>query len=367
MVATIRFKNFGLDHSRSPAGQRSNVNYKNMENVLVTGGAGYIGSHACKALAKAGYSPVAYDNLSIGHSSAVKWGPLVVGDIADQKLVANTIRTFRISSVMHFAASAYIGESISNPRKYFNNNLSKTLKLLDCVADEHIRHFVFSSTCATYGIPKTAPIDETHTQIPINPYGESKLAVEKILHWYGMSYELPWIALRYFNAAGADPEGEIGESHEEETHLIPLALRAAENPHLSLSLFGDDYPTRDGTAVRDFIHVSDLADAHVLALGYLERGGTSRAFNLGTGCGHSVLEVINCIQRITGKSMNVERFPRRVGDPPLLTADASAAKEYLHWVPKCSDLSEIVSSAWNWSKRTSNKSECPMAEPLKFA
>jgi UDP-glucose-4-epimerase GalE len=328
------------------------VNTQPRPNILVTGGAGFIGSHTCKALAGAGYTPIAYDNLSVGHRCAVQWGPLVKADIGDEEILVDTLKRYKISSVIHFAASAYVGESMLNPRKYFNNNLANSLTLLNCILDEKVKDVIFSSTCATYGIPCNIPIDEAQPQHPINPYGESKLAVERLLHWYGAQYGLRWVALRYFNAAGADPDGEIGESHEDETHLIPLALEAAENPERAFSLFGIDHPTPDGTAIRDFIHVSDLARAHVCALHYLERAGGSRAFNLGTGQGHSVAEVIKCVEEVTGKPLKVRIAPRRAGDPPILTADASGAREHLFWSPNHSSLEEIVLSAWNWMGRT---------------
>lgn len=257
------------------------------DSVLVTGGAGYIGSHICKALANAGYSPITYDNLSNGFSSAVKWGPLVVGELEDRARLRLAIRDFGVSAVIHLAAHASVGESVGNPRKYFSNNLSNTIGLLGCMLDESVNIFVFSSTCAVYGNPETLPIDEAHVLRPVNPYGESKLAGEKILSWYERPYNLRWMALRYFNAAGADPDGELGECHKEETHLIPLALRAVIDPAFRLSVFGTDYPTPDGTAIRDFVHVTDLAEAHVSALSYLASGGSSLSLNLGTGSGSS--------------------------------------------------------------------------------
>ncbi len=317
-------------------------------NVLVTGGAGYVGSHACKALSQAGHLPIVLDNLSLGHKSAVRWGPLVVGDIADAQLVKRTIHEFNVSAVMHFAASAYVGESSINPRKYFNNNLVKTIALLDCLLDEGVGHVVFSSTCATYGVPQHVPITESHPQKPINAYGETKLAVERVLQWYGRAYELNWVVLRYFNAAGGDPEGEIGESHEEETHLVPLVVEAALNSAKPLSIFGCNYPTPDGTAIRDYIHVSDLAAAHKLALDYLLRGGRSAAFNLGTGRGHSIREVVRAVEAVGGRRVALRESPARPGDPPTLVADSSLAHDHLGWAPKHSSLEEIVSTAWKW-------------------
>lgn len=316
-------------------------------SVLVTGGAGFVGSHACKALAQAGYLPVVLDNLSEGHRSAVKWGPLVEGDLCDADLVRRTLREHDITAVMHFAAHAYVGESMQAPRKYFHNNVINSLALLDAAVECGVRAFVFSSTCATYGLPQTLPIDEAHPQVPVNPYGESKLFVEKALRWYERAYGLRAVALRYFNAAGADPDGEIGETHRHETHLIPLALRAALGA-APLDVYGTDYATPDGTAIRDYVHVSDLAAAHVLALDYLLAGGASAAFNLGTGQGHSVRQVIDAVSRTTGRKIAVRESARRPGDPPVLIACPERARTMLGWSPRFSDLATIVGSAWNW-------------------
>jgi UDP-arabinose 4-epimerase len=324
-------------------------------NVLVTGGAGYIGSHTCKLLAKEGYLPVAYDDLSLGHRSAVKWGPLVTGDIADSQVLTTTIRKHHIDSVIHFAGSAYVGESVNHPRKYFHNNLSKTIAMLGCLLDEGVNNIVLSSTCATYGVPQKSRIDENHPQQPVNPYGESKVAIERVLQWYGQAYGLKWIALRYFNAAGADPDGEIGESHDEETHLVPLAVRATYPDFDPLRIFGVDYPTKDGTAVRDFIHVSDLASAHIRALEYLARGCESRAFNLGSGVGHSVRDVVAAAERVTGRRVRTEEMPRRPGDPAELIADPTRAHQELQWRPQFSDLNNIVRTAWTWIERSQKK------------
>jgi UDP-arabinose 4-epimerase len=318
------------------------------QNVLVTGGAGYIGSHTCKSLATAGYRPIAYDDLSEGHASAVRWGPLITADIADREALSRTVERYEISQVIHFAASAYVGESIINPRKYFNNNFAKTLSMLDCLLDSDVKSIVLSSTCATYGLPERLPIKEDHRQQPINPYGESKLAIERLLYWYGRSYELKWVALRYFNAAGADPDGDIGESHRCETHIIPLALQAAAGALGYLSVFGADYPTSDGTAVRDFIHVLDLANAHVLALEYLSAGQPSCALNLGTGIGYSVREVISKIEQVIKCTVPYHVSPRRTGDPAVLVADADLAEATLGWKPRHSELAEIIKTAWRW-------------------
>lgn len=316
--------------------------------VLVTGGAGYIGSHACKALAAAGYTPVAYDNLSFGHRWAVQWGPLVVGDLSDTALIRQTVNDYNIVAAIHFAAFTYVGESVQNPRKYFQNNVANTLGLLDSLIECGVRKVVFSSTCATYGTPDYVPIDEAHPQRPVNPYGESKLMVERIMKWYGKAYDLGWMALRYFNAAGADPEGRIGESHDPETHLIPLVLQTALRQRQQIDIFGSDYPTADGTAVRDYIHVDDLAEAHVLALKHLLDGGESMALNLGTGTGHSVQEVVSAAERITGQPIPVRIADRREGDPAELVADPRKAKAVLNWQPKTSDIDAIIASAWTW-------------------
>jgi UDP-arabinose 4-epimerase len=316
--------------------------------ILVTGGAGYIGSHACKALARAGYTPIAFDNLVYGHREAVRWGPLVEGDLADQALVAQTLRRFDIAAVMHFAAYAYVGESMAKPELYFRNNVVNSLGLLECMNEAGIRRIVFSSTCATYGIPETVPIREILPQRPVNPYGESKLMIERALHWHGIAHGLRHVALRYFNAAGADPDGEIGEHHDPETHLIPLVLDAASGRRAQIDIYGKDYATPDGTAIRDYIHVTDLAAAHVQALDYLEGGGASIALNLATGQGHSVREVIAAAERITGRRIPQREVERRPGDPPCLVADATLANRTLGWTPRVSDLDTIIATAWAW-------------------
>jgi UDP-arabinose 4-epimerase len=320
-------------------------------NVLVTGGAGYIGSHTAKALAGAGYAPVVVDNLSNGHEWAVKWGPFERGDLSDARWVADVVRRHRVEAVVHFAASAYVGESMTQPRKYFHNNTVNTLQLLDVMVDAGVRSIVFSSTCATYGMPQRLPLDETHPQSPVNPYGESKLAVERILHWYGRAYGIGWVALRYFNAAGADPDGEIGEVHDPETHLIPLVIGAALGEVGPVGVFGTDYPTPDGTAIRDYIHVMDLADAHLRALEYLARGGESVALNLGTGEGHSVRAVIEAVESAAGRPVPRVDSPRRAGDPPSLVANAARAREVLGWTPRYPELRTIVEHAWRWHTR----------------
>ncbi len=319
-----------------------------MQRVLVTGGAGYIGSHTAKALAEAGYEPVVLDNLSAGSRSAVRWGPMEEGDIADERLVCRVVDRYQIEAVIHFAANAYVGESIEQPRKYFNNNVVNSLRLLHALLDADVSRVVFSSTCATYGIPSEMPITEGHPQTPVNPYGESKLFIERALRWYGDAHDLRSVCLRYFNAAGADPSGDIGESHDPETHLVPLAIGAAQGWAPPLKIFGTDYETPDGTAVRDYIHVCDLADAHVRALQYLERGGPSTAFNLGAGRGHSVREVRAAVERVSGKKVPASMHSRRSGDPPMLIANARKASRKLGWTPRYTELDEIVETAWRW-------------------
>jgi UDP-glucose-4-epimerase GalE len=319
--------------------------------ILVTGGAGYIGSHACKALAKAGFTPIAYDSLVYGHREAVRWGPLVEADLADRAVLAETLRRYEIAAVMHFAAFAYVGESMTKPELYFNNNVVNTIGLLDALLAAQVRHIVFSSTCATYGTPDTVPITEETPQRPVNPYGETKLMIERALHWYGQAHGLRYAALRYFNAAGADPDGEIGEEHDPETHLIPLILDAAAGKRAEIGIFGIDYPTPDGSAIRDYIHVQDLAEAHVAAIAHLAAGGESIALNLGTGSGHSVREVIDAAERITGRHIPRRETGRRPGDPAALVADAGKARRAIGWTAKVSDLDSIIGTAWRWHQR----------------
>jgi UDP-arabinose 4-epimerase len=320
-------------------------------NVLVTGGAGYIGSHTCKAFAAAGYVPVVLDDLSTGHSSAVKWGPLIVGDVADRLLVSRTVKAYHIAAVVHFAACAYVGESVEQPRKYFDNNVAKTLKLLDALLDAGVDKLVFSSSCATYGTPHTLPIDESHPQNPISPYGASKLFVENILHWYQRAYGMRYMSLRYFNAAGADPDGDIGEDHSPETHLIPLVIAAAQGGNSAIQIYGTDYETCDGTAVRDYVHVCDLATAHVKALNRLLMGGESASINLGTGGGHSIREVISAVEVVSRRAIPVVEGSRRAGDPPIIVADPQLGQSLLGWRPQLSDLPTIVRTAWEWHCR----------------
>jgi UDP-arabinose 4-epimerase len=325
-------------------------------SILVTGGAGYIGSHACKALARAGYRPVALDNLSRGHRQAVRWGPFVEADLADRAPVAAALTEHGISAVLHFAAYAYVGESVADPALYYRNNLGGSLSLLEAMREVGVDKIVFSSTCATYGVPERMPIAETAPQLPVNPYGETKLAIERALRWYGGAYGLRSVSLRYFNAAGADPEGEIGECHEPETHLVPLVLQAALGQRDRIDVFGTDYPTPDGTAIRDYIHVQDLADAHLRAIEHLFAGGPAAALNLGTGRGHSVREVIAAAEAVGGRPVPWRAAPRRPGDPPILVADPSRAAELLGWRPALSDLDTILATALAWHAKEPGQS-----------
>lgn len=316
--------------------------------VLVTGGAGYIGSHACKALSRAGYLPVVFDNLSFGHEWAVKWGPFERGDLADRARLDAVIDKHQPSAVLHFAAFAYVGESMDDPGKYYRNNVAGSLALLEAMRDHGIGRLVFSSTCATYGVPDHNPICENMPQNPINPYGASKLMVERMMRDFARAHEIRSIALRYFNAAGADLDCEIGEDHDPETHLVPLVLDAAAGLRPNITVYGDDYDTDDGTCVRDYIHVCDLADAHVLALRALEGRSDRDAFNLGIGRGFSVRDVIEAARQVTGKDIRVVVGARRSGDPASLISDATRARDVLSWHPKITELSQIVSTAWDW-------------------
>jgi UDP-glucose-4-epimerase GalE len=317
--------------------------------VLVTGGAGYIGSHAAKALLQAGYRVVVFDNLVAGHRAAVKFGELVEADIVDTAAVRAALRRHEISAVMHFAAFLDVGESVREPAKYYRTNLTGALSVLEALAAESVRHFVFSSTCATYGEPLETPIAETHPQAPINSYGESKLAVERALPHFATAHGMKYVALRYFNAAGADPGGEIGEDHSPEIHVIPRAIEAATGGR-GLQVFGDDYPTPDGTCLRDYIHVTDLADAHLKALELIASGGASGAYNLGTGTPHSVREVIDAVARVTERQVPWTLAPRRPGDPAILYAAAQKARAELGWTPAFGDLETIVRTAWDWHR-----------------
>jgi UDP-glucose-4-epimerase GalE len=321
--------------------------------ILVTGGAGYIGSHATKALTQAGYHVVVLDNLMAGHREAVREAELIEGDIAYVALVRRVLRDQQISAVMHFAALLDVGASVRDPAGYYRNNVVGTLGMLEAMAAESVKLFVFSSTCATYGEPIETPIAETHPQRPINSYGETKLAIERALPHFDHAYGLHAVALRYFNAAGADPEAEIGEDHSPEIHLIPRAIEAVSGGP-ALQVFGDDYPTPDGTCLRDYVHVVDLADAHIKALEALAETGRSTAYNLGTGTPHSVREVIDAVERATGRRVPWTVGPRRAGDPAVLYAASYKAQAELHWKPKFVDLDSIVRTAWAWHRSHPN-------------
>ena len=314
--------------------------------VLVVGGAGYIGCHAARELRRRGYEAIIYDNLSTGHKSLAQGFEFVLGDIADSAKLKPLLE--RVQAVMHFAAHAYVGESVANPRKYFQNNIVAGLALLNAVIDSPVRKLIFSSTCATYGIPEIVPMSEKAARLPVNPYGATKLSFEHALEAYDRAYGLRFVSFRYFNAAGADESGEIGEIHVPESHLIPSAFEAIHGERRELEIFGSDYPTPDGTCIRDYIHVNDLADAHVRGIEYLEQG-SSIALNLGTGQGHSVHEVISTIERVTGQKVPKRVAPRREGDPPRLVADPSQAEKVLEWKANRS-LEQIVSTAWKWDQ-----------------
>ena len=323
-----------------------------MQTVLVTGGAGYVGSHTCKALSRAGYRPVVFDNLVFGHREAVRWGPLEVGELEDTTRLDAVFKAYEPAAVIHFAAYAYVGESVANPAKYYRNNVVGTLCLLEAMLRHDVKSLVFSSTCATYGEPDRQPIDETTPQRPINPYGSSKLMVERILADFDPAYGLKSACLRYFNASGADSDGELGEEHDPETHLIPLAIRAALDPSSPLTVFGQDYPTPDGSAVRDYVHVEDLAKTHLAALVHLAGGGESCAVNVAAGRGSSVLEVIAAVEAASGRKVPWSPGPRRSGDPPTLVADPSKLAAVLGVDPAdFQTLDQIVASAWAWHAR----------------
>ena len=316
--------------------------------VLVVGGAGYIGCHVNKLLSRKNFKTIVFDNLVYGHKESVKWGEFVLGDLNDIEQIRLVFKKYKINAVMHFAAFAYVGESVVNPKKYYENNVANTLNLLSVMIEFNVKKIIFSSTCATYGDPVELPITESHVQNPINPYGQSKLMVEKILNDYSKAYDLRYVVLRYFNAAGADLECEIGEKHTPETHLIPLVLDAALGKRADIKVFGADYDTEDGTAVRDYIHVTDLADAHILALESLQDGAESNVFNLGNGYGFSVKEVVDMTKKVTQKDFAVNFEDRREGDPAILIGSSEKAKKLLGWKPKYNGLEVIISSAWKW-------------------
>jgi len=323
--------------------------------VLVVGGAGYIGSHMVKMLVRSGHEVVVLDNLSTGFRNLVQYGCLVVGDLADVHLLENLFQQEKFDGVMHFAANSLVGESMTHPAKYYRNNVANTLNLLDVMVRHNVKHFIFSSTAATFGEPSYVPIDEKHPQRPINPYGTSKLMVEQILQDYAVAYGLNSVCLRYFNACGADPEGEMGECHDPETHLIPLILQVASGRRESITVFGRDYDTEDGTCIRDYIHIQDLCSAHALALELImsETKSGALAYNLGNGQGFSVQQVIDVVQKVIaedGCSLVVENGQRRAGDPAILVADATQARQVLNWQPKYADLEVIIRHAWSWEK-----------------
>ncbi|MBE9169002.1 UDP-glucose 4-epimerase GalE [Pleurocapsales cyanobacterium LEGE 06147] len=327
---------------------------KNQQTILVTGGAGYIGSHTVQALRHAGYEVIIVDNLVYGHQDLVEnvlQSKLIIGDIGDRVFLDNLFATHSIAAVIHFAAYAYVGESVVNPAKYYGNNFVGTFTLLEAMRAASVNKIVFSSTCATYGEPKTIPIPEEHPQNPINPYGMSKLMVEKLLADFDAAYGLKSVCFRYFNAAGADPEGRLGEDHNPETHLIPLILLAALGQRESISIFGTDYPTADGTCIRDYIHVSDLALAHVQGLEYLLADNQSQVFNLGNDNGFSVREIIEAARNITGKKIEVVESDRRAGDPPVLVGSSAKAKKILGWQPQYADIQDIIAHAWQWHQQ----------------
>lgn len=321
------------------------------QTVLVTGGAGYIGSHVCKALSRAGFWPIAFDNLVYGREHAVKWGPLERGDILDRARLDQVIAQYNPAAILHFAAFAYVGESVANPGKYYRNNVMGSITLLEAARDHGIKNFIFSSSCATYGNAPDGAIAEIVSQKPINPYGRSKLMVEQVIKDFNAAHDGRSMILRYFNAAGADPDGQIGEEHDPETHLIPLVLDAVSGRRKGVTVFGTDYPTKDGTCIRDYVHVSDLAEAHVLALRALFDAAPSNIYNLGTGSGYSVQDVINAAESITGKSVPVSYGARREGDPAILVSDASKIRRDLHWKPAHSDLQTIIRTAWSWQQK----------------
>jgi UDP-glucose 4-epimerase len=320
--------------------------------ILIVGGAGYIGSHMNKLLSRNGYGTVVFDNLVYGNRDFVRWGEFVLGDLADTNQIKLCFRKFPIDSVMHFSAFAYVGESVTDPAKYYRNNVLNTINLLDVMREFGVRHFIFSSSCATYGIPREIPITESHHQNPINPYGRSKLMVEEILKDYDKAYGIKHVNLRYFNAAGADPDGDIGERHHPETHLIPLTIYAALGMNKDVRIFGTDYATGDGTCIRDYIHVMDLADAHIRAIDHLKTTGQSDSFNLGNGGGYSVREIIETVRKASKRDFKVVEAERREGDPPVLIGSSKKATEILGWRPQYADIQTIVETAYKWHSKT---------------
>ncbi len=324
-----------------------------MGNILVVGGAGYVGCHMVAVLGEAGYKPVTLDNLYSGYRDAVIAGEFIQGDLNDRELLNQVLDAHDFAGVMHFAAHIEVGESVRDPAKYYRNNVANTQNLLDAMVRYGVNAFIFSSTAAIFGEPQYIPIDEQHPKAPVNPYGRSKWMVEQLLEDYDHAYGLKSCALRYFNAAGADPRGRLGERHQPESHLIPLVLQAASGRRESITLYGTDYDTTDGTCIRDYIHVSDLCDAHLLALEQLTQGGESNRYNLGNGQGYSVQEVIDAAAKVTGREIPVVRGERRPGDPATLVADSARARSKLGWSPRFADLDTIIAHAWAWEQKTS--------------
>lgn len=319
--------------------------------ILIAGGAGYIGSHANKLFNQRGYDTVVFDNLVYGHRSFVRWGDFVLGDLADRDQLRLCFSKYPIEAVMHFCAFAYVGESVTDPAKYYRNNVVNTVNLLDTMREFHVPYIIFSSTCSTYGVPQRIPLTEDHPQSPVNPYGWSKFMIEQILKDYNNAYGIKYVNLRYFNAAGADHDADVGERHDPETHLIPLVLDVAAGKRPDVKIFGTDYETPDGTCVRDYIHVTDLSDAHILALDYLRYGGPSDSFNLGNGNGFSVREVIRTAEIVTGCDIKSVEADRRAGDPPILVGSARKAQDVLNWRPQFADLTTIIQTAWRWRQK----------------
>ena len=324
------------------------IEFRMPSKILVTGGAGYIGAHVCKALSESGCTPVVYDNLCRGHEESVKWGPLEIGDITDDDRLLEVIKRHKPEGVMHFAALAYVGESVENPGEYYRTNVRGMISLLSAMEKSSVKPIVYSSSCAIYGNAQTLPISEGHSQMPINPYGATKVMCERILKDFAIGDKLKWMALRYFNVAGDDPEGEIGENHDPETHVLPNLILTALGKRETFELYGTDLPTRDGTAIRDYIHVTDIANAHVCALQHLLGGGESGAFNLGTGHGFTIRELILAVENVTGNKLPVTCMAGRPGDPPELVADPSLGQETLNWQPQFSDIETIVRTAVQW-------------------
>ncbi len=332
------------------------MNHSKNKTVFILGGAGYIGSHTAKQMHLAGYTPVVIDNLVYGHKDFVKWGPLHQCSLGDTQSMTTLFEKYKPLGVVHLAAFTYVGESVTKPGMYYENNVCETLRLLEVMQKVGCKHFIFSSTCATYGIPETIPITEEEKQQPINPYGWSKLMAEQMIKDFGIAHGMTSVILRYFNAAGADLKGEVGENHNPESHLIPLVIDVALGRRESISVFGTDYDTPDGTCIRDYIHVDDLSRAHVLSLKHLLAGKSSTELNLGNGKGYSVKEVLSVVEKVSGKSIKVDYAPRRNGDSPILVGSSRKAKSVLGWEPQIAELEAIVQSAWNWHRSTKSDS-----------